>query len=215
MSAEGDVDRIVEEAFFPEGSPPGVMVEIGAAHPDDLSISSRFRRQGWRIVAVEPNPAFCEEHRRRGYEVLQFACSDRDEDEASFTVVESQDSLYHGVNVTYESFSSLGLRDRFAELHETVPTKTFQIPVVVRRLDRILAEFAPDVTKIDLLAIDVEGWELDVMRGFDLERFSPRVVILENLFDDQSYRDYMTERGYALSDTVAPNEIYVRVDGSN
>ncbi|ADL02596.1 FkbM family methyltransferase [Brevundimonas subvibrioides] len=210
MSAEGDIDRIVQEAHFPDGSAPGVMVEIGAAHPDDLSISRRFRDRGWRILAVEPNPAFCEEHRKRGYAVLQFACSDHDEDEASFTVVESRDSIYHGVNVTFESFSSLGLRDKFAELHGTVETRTFQIPVVVRRLDRLMAEFAPEVTGIDLLAIDVEGWELDVMRGFDLERFAPRVVILENLFDDPGYRDYMTERGYRLWDTVVPNEVYVR-----
>jgi FkbM family methyltransferase len=210
MSAEGDIDLIVQQAFFAEGSTPGVMVEVGAAHPDLLSISRRFRDKGWRIVAVEPNPAFCEEHRKLGYEVMQFACSDLDADDVPFTVVESENSIYHGVEVTYESFSSLGLRDKFADLHGTVTTRTSQIPVQVRRLDRILGEFAPDVRAIDLLAVDVEGWELEVMNGFSIETYRPRIVILENLFDDRAYRDYMTDRGYSLWRTIAPNEVYVR-----
>jgi FkbM family methyltransferase len=143
---------------------------------------------------------------------MQFACSDQDADDVPFTVVESENSIYHGVEVTYESFSSLGLRDKFADLHGTVTTRTSQIPVQVRRLNRILEEFAPDVGEIDLLAVDVEGWELEVMNGFSIDRYRPRIVILENLFDDDAYRDYMTTRGYRLWRTVVPNEIFVRED---
>ena len=209
MAAEGDIDRVVEEAFFADPARTGVVVEVGAALPDYLSISRRFRERGWRVVAVEPNPAFCEAHRRCGYDVLQFACSDRDKDDDVFFMVESRNATYAGGEVTYESFSSLGIEGRFAELHGTVDTHVTQIPVVTRRLDRLLAEFAPDVTAIDLLCVDVEGWELSVMRGLDPASWRPHVVILENLFEEQAYRDEMRLRGYDLWRTIAPNEIYV------
>jgi len=56
----------------------------------------------------------------------------------------------------------------------------------------------------------VEGWELNVLRGFDLERYVPRVVILENLFNDLKYEEYMQTHGYSLWQTLPPNQIYVR-----
>lgn len=211
MAAEGDIDVALERAFFADPAMTGVVVDVGAARPDYLSISRRFRERGWRVVAVEPNPAFCDEHRERGLEVLQFACSDHDEDDGVFFQVESRGATYQGGRVTFESFSSLGIEGRFAELHRTVDTEVVEIPVIVRRLDRLLSESAPDVAAIDLLCVDVEGWELNVMRGLDPRRHQPRVVVLENLFAETSYRKYMRTRGYALWGTVTPNDVYVRL----
>ncbi len=210
MAAEGDIDAALERAFFADVTRTGVVVDVGAARPDYLSISRRFRERGWRVIAVEPNPAFCDEHRARGLDVLQFACSDHDQDDGVFFRVESRDATYQGGQVTFESFSSLGIEGRFAQLHETVETTVVEIPVTVRRLDRLLSEAAPDVDVVDLLCVDVEGWELNVMRGLDPRRHQPRVVVLENLFEEASYRDYMQARGYALWGTIAPNDIFTR-----
>jgi predicted RNA methylase len=78
--AEHQLDRIVYEEFF-RGVSRGVFVDVGAAGPDFLSMSAMYRDLGWRVIAVEPNPDFCEAHRAAGNEVLEFACSDRDEGE--------------------------------------------------------------------------------------------------------------------------------------
>lgn len=43
MTAEKDVDILVHDKFFKDKSEPGVFVEVGAALPDYLSISARFR----------------------------------------------------------------------------------------------------------------------------------------------------------------------------
>ena len=64
----------------------------------------------------------------------------------------------------------------------------------------------------DLVTVDVEGWELSVMRGLSMDRYKPKVVILENVFDDAAYRTFMAERGYWISGRVDFNEIYVRGD---
>lgn len=207
IGAEGNVDRIVRERFFADQS-SGVVVEVGAARPDYLSISALYRSLGWKVVAIDPNPAYAEQYRTLGYELLQYACAEQDSDDVDFTVVDSHETAYRGGGVTFESFSSLGVRGDFATLKSDLDTKT--IKVKVRRLDNILRQHAPAVERIDVLAVDVEGWELEVLRGLDFPRYKPKVVILENLFYDASYRRFMRDRGYFLYRLLAPNEVWVR-----
>jgi len=208
FAVEGNVDRIVQERFFPSGN--GVFVEVGAARPDYLSISASFRGRGWKIVAVEPNPAYQDLYRQHGIEVLPYACGERDADDVDFSVVDSHSTAYEGGRVTYESFSSLAIKDSYAALKPNLDVKP--IKVKLRRLDTIMAEHAPDVGAIDVVSVDVEGWELEVLKGLTFSRFRPKVLIVENLFSDQSYRDFMADRGYRLWRVLKPNEVYVRED---
>jgi hypothetical protein len=54
-----------------------------------------------------------------------------------------------GSEVSYESFSSLGITSEFAKLHNTVRGRTSinRIKVNTRKLDTILAEHEPDIQK--------------------------------------------------------------------
>jgi FkbM family methyltransferase len=211
MAAEQDVDKIVLETFF-LNVPRGTIVDVGAARPDYLSISESFREKGWRVLSVEPNPEFCKLYHERGYEVLQFAVGDEDKDDVDFSLVDSQAAIYQGGELSYESFSSLGIRGRFADLQKQLEGKTVTrtVKVNVRKLDTLLRDYAPDLKTIDVLAVDVEGWELTVLRGFDIDRYRPKVVILENLFNDGQYREAMDKLGYALFKVLHPNDVYVR-----
>src|SRR5271165_2783567 len=113
--AEGDVDRKVRARFFPDQA-SGVLVEVGAAQPDYLSVGASYRDLGWDVVAIEPNPEFCELHRARGHDVLEYACGDHDEDDVDFSVVNSHGAAYRGGQVSYEAWSSLGIKDSYAAL---------------------------------------------------------------------------------------------------
>ena len=206
--AEGKVDQLVRVRFF-AGAPPGVFVEVGAAHPEYLSVSALYRELGWKVVAIEPNPEFCALHRAQGHEVLQYACGEHDEDGVEFSVVDSGGAAYAGGNVSYESFSSLGFKADYASLLRPALTVR-KIEVKLRRLDTLMQDHAPTIDRIDILAIDVEGWEVEVLNGLDMQRFRPSVVILENLFDAGSYRTYMRAHGYVLWRRIAPNDVYVR-----
>ena len=207
LGAEGRVDEAVRERFFSDAR-HGVLVEVGAAHPEYLSVSALFRRAGWTIVAIEPNPEFCELHRARGHQVLQYACGDHDEDDVDFSIVDSRGAAYEGGHVSYESFSSLAIKNEYADLVDS-ELAVRKIKVDLRRLDTLLEENLPEIDLIDILAVDVEGWELEVLNGLDIRRFRPRVLIVENLLDAGSYRRYMQSRGYALWRHIKPNDVYV------
>ena len=207
--AEGNVDKIVPDRFFP-GVINGVFVEVGAARPDYLSVSALFRSVGWTVIAIEPNPAYADLHKKFGYEVLPYACGDHDEDNVDFSVVDSHGVAYQGGEVSFESFSSLAIKDSYAKLKPNLDVT--KIKVKLRRLDTILMEHTPDTEAIDIVSVDVEGWEIEVLKGLTFERFRPKVLVVENLFSERSYRVYMRAKGYALWKTIKPNEVYVRSD---
>ena len=74
----------------------------------------------------------------------------------------------------------------------------------------MLKAYAPGLGRIDILSVDVEGWELEVLRGLTLAKYKPRVMIIENLFDLEEHRTYMAGEGYVLWRHLAPNDVYVR-----
>src|SRR5690242_12829293 len=47
------VDKILRE-YFPQNN--GVIIEIGAFHPIQLSNSYHFEKNGWDAYCIEPNP---------------------------------------------------------------------------------------------------------------------------------------------------------------
>ncbi len=67
--------------------------------------------------------------------------------------------------------------------------------------------------RIDLVSIDTEGCELDVLDGFSLERFKPRILVIEN---DRpagaALEPYLTGRGYRKFHRRKINDFYVRTD---
>ena len=63
----------------------------------------------------------------------------------------------------------------------------------VRTLDSILEE-AGAHPGFDFLSIDVEGHEIEVLRGFDIARWRPRLILLEDHVADLSKHRYLIAR---------------------
>jgi len=180
------------------------MVEVGAAGPTYLSMSRHFRESGWRVIAIEPNPHFVAQHRAAGFDVVPVACGDHDEDGVDFEIVH-QPAAYAGGEISYESFSSLKVKD--SDRTNNPAIRSERVKVNMRRLDTVLEQ--QKVSTLDLLSIDVEGWELEVLAGFSLERYHPRVVIMENFNRDPGYVSYVQRRGYRLYSETFPNQVFV------
>ena len=126
---------------------------------------------------------------------------------ADFEVVDSHGGEYAGGSVSYESFSSLAVKPAYRALRPDLDVRPIQVNV--RRLDKILAEHAPEVRQLDIVSVDVEGWELEVLDGLSFDRYRPKVLIVENLFAETGYRGAMRDRGYLLWIRRAPNDVYV------
>ncbi|OGP80556.1 MAG: hypothetical protein A2Z40_00865 [Deltaproteobacteria bacterium RBG_19FT_COMBO_60_16] len=205
---EARIDQFVREVFFPLQT-KGTFIEIGAAGPEFLSISLHFRKSGWRVISVEPNPYFCSLHRERGHEMLQYACGDHDEDDVEFELAYSQTE---GDRITFESYSALRILEEYknVDLLAFGGMKTEKIKVKLRKIDTLLAQHYQDIDSIDILSVDVEGWELQVLDGISMERYRPKVLIVENYLGCQEYVSYMKNKGYILAARRFPNDVYTR-----
>ena len=195
--AELDTDRYIRETFFPDMSYIGTMVEVGAGPPDTYSISKHFREHGWRCICVEPNPDFVNQHKQQNNEIYQYACADYNGN-STFTIVKA------GVNEHNSGMSYSSL-----EVPRYAGTKSFNkeiIDVQVITLNSLLEKI--QVTELDFVSVDTEGWEIDVMRGFDLVKYKPTVILLENFTLDYNYVDYMISVGYTLHKKLDYNYIF-------
>jgi FkbM family methyltransferase len=202
--AEHNTDKIIREELFPDLSFKGVMVEVGGGTPEFLSMSKHFKESGWRTIIIEPNPDFVEQHRRIGNEVYQFACSSEDCSDVPFTVVSQETKAYGGI-VTDHSFSSINIKPEYAALMPA-SAKAKKILVEVRRLDGLLIKLG--LAKIDLLSIDVEGWEIEVLQGLDMKKIDCPTIVIENFNHDPSYTKYMLRLGYRLIRQIEYNYIF-------
>ena len=193
---------------LPSPLPPhGLVVDVGAYHPTWLSNSYYFERNGWRAICVEANPYCVEGLRRERAEVLHYAVAERNQDAVPFHVVRAG----HGPD-GMAGWTALVLSpERRAEIGES-PIE--MVPVNVRTLDWILSQ-AGVTQPIDLLLVDVEFGERAVLEGTDLDRWRPRVMLIENLDefsnDLNDLRNYLSGRGYEFRERVRnQNDLFTR-----
>jgi FkbM family methyltransferase len=171
--------------------PAGFFVEVGANHPTQLSQTWLFEQQGWRGILVEPLAAKCELLRkeRPGSRVFQLAVGAPEQrGRARFTIAAGDDML-SGLTV-----------------HDGVAAERVE-EVEVRTLDDVLAEAGNP--PLDLVSIDVEGAELAVLRGFDLARHRPAVLLMEDHLQRLSVHRHLVRHGYRLRKRTGCNNWYL------
>jgi len=173
------------------GPAPGIFVDVGANHPIEGSQTYLLEKNGWTGLLIEPLEEMARELRRhRTSPVEQVACG------APANAGTEMRLLVAGVHST--------LKERVFE-PSAVATGSRLVPV--RTLDELLDKHA--IRSVDFLSIDVEGAEIDVLSGFSLETFTPRLVLLEDHVTHLSKHRHMSQRGYRLARRTGLNSWYV------
>lgn len=202
--AQNFEDVVLARAFA--GRRDGFYIDVGACFPDVASVTRHFYELGWSGVNVEPMD-----------EPYLRLCADRPRDvnvRAAIAARNGEIGIFPGPSV---GESSALRRDAAAQ------------PIVVPCLT--LAELCAlhASRAVDFLKIDVEGLELDVIRGGDWTAYRPRVVVVEvsqpwsterradareidGFFRDRAYREvyydglnafYVAEEASALTPLLA------------
>jgi FkbM family methyltransferase len=185
------VEDELKAEFFAK-SPAGFFVEVGANEPRHGSQTWQFEQAGWNGVLVEPQPELAERLRAaRRARIVAAACSSPANAGGKMTLFLSgpHSSLKRDLAVT-----------------GVVPHGTIEVPA--RTLDDILIE-AGAPTPIDFISIDVEGHEVDVLSGFDVERWRPRLILVEDHVSSLATHRFLTRAGYRLIRRTGLNGWYV------
>lgn len=177
-------------AFF--GNIKGYFVEVGANDPRERSQTWHLEQSGWTGVLVEPQPELAAKLRaQRKAKVFAVACSAPEN---------------AGRELPLHVAGPLSSLDRSLMAPGSTPETVIAVPI--RTLDSILEE-AGSPTEFDFLSIDVEGHEIEVLRGFDIGHWRPRLILLEDHVADLSKHQYLLTAGYRIVRRYENNGWYV------
>ena len=173
------------------GPSPGIFVEVGANDPISLSQTYHLERLGWAGILIEPLRECAERLRSvRRAQVFEVAAGGPEHEGKKLPL------LVAG------ALSTLN-----ASIVENVPPSEIR-PVLVRTLDAILQEAG--INRIDFLSTDVEGAELAVLRGFSIERYRPRLILIEDDVQNLAKHDYLEIERVLLSEhlNIVPRTLH-------
>jgi FkbM family methyltransferase len=180
---------------FPPGY-VGYCIDVGAS--DGMSINSTYlleKQHRWTVLSVEANPYYKHLLNECRAFVKMCAVAESPSDGADFHI--NLDNL--------EAYSSLK-PSQHPKLAAEAGERWATTKVNVRTLDQLLAEC--EFPSLDALCIDTEGTEPDVLRGFDIARWQPRVILVES-WDAGALDEQLKEFGYERVWRSADNDAYI------
>lgn len=189
-------DREILKLF---GSQRGTCAEVGAFDGISLSNSYLLEKAGWECVLVEPNPLLCHQIRETRKARLF---------ENAATSAELELDLMIGIGA--EELSSVATTTNARERIVQEGHGVYTVRVKGRPLDKILDEAA--IGHLDVITIDVEGHELEALKGLSLSRWRPRILIIEDnsfMMDDRVAK-YLSQYGYVRFKRTGYNDWYAQ-----
>ncbi len=139
--------QYLSENFYKTPNYTGVFIDVGAASPTLISSSRYFYDLGWKVIRIEPNPKWIKEYQKLGLSIEPHACSNYIKDNVNFELSNINQDL---------SFTCLAENKNY-DCKKPLNYSPTTIKVNVRTLDWILETNYPEINKVDVLAIDVEG----------------------------------------------------------
>lgn len=176
----------------------GVFVEVGAYDGEYVSNTSGLADLGWTGYYIEPVPQYfrkCRKRHRRNQNITVTNLAIGDTQEIKHIYVGGPLSTLDPQMV--ELFQSL----KWAKGHH----KGKKVVVTQITLEDYLNDHGIK-PGFELLSVDVEGYECNVFRTFDLSRWQPQMVVIELHDENDEYqqirerciklRDYFKDHGY-------------------
>ncbi len=182
--------------FFKDQGNGLIFFEAGANDPKVLSQTYLLEINGWKGILVEPIPNCCSALRKERPNSIVFQ-------------------------------NALGSPEQRGQLRLCVPAGVTQlthscetgfVPAqddIVIEADLITIQeclHQSGFLKIDFLSLDLEGSELNALRGIDFSKTRPRLVVVEDHFDVMDRHFYMRKSGYKLVKRNGANSWYVPND---
>lgn len=190
-------------SLFPTNSAPGFFIDIGALDGIHLSNTYSFEQAAWKGLCVEAHPDYIPllTKNRPGSQVVHAAVSFEDRKSTKF--YSSPRGSLSTLNTELEGHFKKNFKPYFNGWKP--------VNVQMRSIDSLLAEMKFSGT-VDVVSIDIEGGEVNALRGFSVTKHKPRVLVLEALTDKYAKEldSILFPCNYVLARTLSNNRFYCR-----
>ncbi|MDR2112592.1 MAG: FkbM family methyltransferase [Candidatus Accumulibacter sp.] len=173
----------------------GFYVDIGAFHPVNLSNTNYFYGNGWNGMNIDANPSAIKEFNRLRTRDINIESGVSDEHG-------ELEYYYFGDESSINSFSRKQAEE-FVSKFGTPIRKIMKIKVLP--INDILHDNLPAGQHIDFITLDVEGFEMRILKSLDFEKYSPDYFLVEDLdfagkgfmeFKSSPLNSFLNEKGY-------------------
>jgi FkbM family methyltransferase len=195
---------IMADHFF-KNKEKGIYIDVGCHHPFLNNNTYRLYKRGWNGINIDLDFNSIEmfNYFRKFDLNIQAAISDEE--------VESDLFFFHNRSAVNTLSKDTGYKAKKI------------IKVDTKILNNIIENSKYKDEEIDFLSIDVEGFELNVIKGFNLKKYKPKLIILEfidqrikefylgeinNVLNSKIYK-YMIENDYKLVNWIHDDLIFV------
>jgi FkbM family methyltransferase len=188
IEKELEEKKLVREFFNNKNG--GFYIKFGANEPDPLYSQSLHLEEKlkWRGLLIEPIDYLAKKLRdsRPGSTVIEAACTSN----------EKVGKCFLSIPISKDGDIS-GQASLETNIDHSLLLETRKLQISARTLDSIIKEFA-DGVQIDILSIDVEGTELDVLKGANLKKKSPKLLLIEDRLFFLGKHLYLKKLGYKI-----------------
>lgn len=177
----------------------GFYIDIGASHPEIDSVTKHFYDLGWHGINVEPE-----------HEAFELFVKSRQRD-LNFNLAIGEINS----EVPFYVSSIRGRHSLIRENAEYMGETTNKTLIKQRNLTNLLDEVVPPISTIHFLKIDVEGFEKEVLKALDFNRYRPWIILVETLnpitLKDESntWENIILESGYSMVYFDGLNKYYL------
>ena len=197
------MDETLRE-YFPNYNYKGIFLDIGAYEPINISNSYHFEKNDWDVYCFEANTLLIDLLKTERKNVYNYAIYDIDKDNTEFTIVKAG----YGGGSGMAGISAIELSEQYLKTFYH-GEELIKINVEQKTLNTILDNILKLTTNtIDIMSIDVEGGELKVLQGIDLNKYKVKIMVIENVFNDVRISEYLKQYNYILDKKIEYNEYY-------
>lgn len=148
----------------------GTFVEVGASNGIDCGIMTPLADLGWKGLCIEPNKKSA------------YMCLRNHEQNPNVKVINKAAGAEKKKVTVFGEGHGATVNDEYIEASKKI-SWTAQMQksneVLQDKLDTILEEEGYIPGEIDVMSIDVEGHEAEVFKGFDLQKWKPKMLMVE------------------------------------
>ena len=203
------VDIILEKIFMHQ--PKGIYIDVGCQHPIKNSNTYLLFKKGWEGINVDLDKDNIELFKRS-------RSNDNNFNKALSNDVKEVDLYF------YHKKSPINTIDKKTSEFQKAKISSIK-KIKTDTLNNIILNSKYKDQSFDLLSIDVEGHELEVLKGFDLNKFSPKVIVveyldlnvskleiknlnIEHIINTKIYR-YLISKNYILVNSIYSDLVFV------
>ena len=185
------VDLIAEELF--KNKKKGIYIDVGCRHPFISNNTYKLYKKGWAGINIDLDFTFIDSfnfYRPKDYNI-QIAISDK---------IGTQQMYFH------HERSSINTLEK-TRGHRAKETKNIKITT----LDNVIENSKFSDQEIDFVSIDVEGYELNVLKGFNIKKYKPKMLTIEYIDPTMEKEEFYHQN----IDNILNSDVYKFMENNN